>query len=234
MCLKIQQNAIFVADAHYNAQREEFLVFLKALQNGTIQTEQLFLMGDMFDFIAGGCYYFIEMNEEIINIINELSNSMQIIYLEGNHDYNLKIIFPNVQVLSRDEQPLMATYENKTVALSHGDIYVNDKLYDIYCKIIRNKPLLTFLNWFDFNGFLSRKIYNSLIGSDICRVIPHFESIVEKRLKHYNTDIVIEGHFHQGKAYEKENKYYKNIPSLACSKEYVRLSDGKFIGESIE
>lgn len=234
MYLKIQENAIFVADAHYNTQRDEFLGFLRALQNGTIQTEQLFLMGDMFDFIAGGCHYFIKMNKKIINIINDLSETLEIIYLEGNHDYNLKIIFPNVQVIAREKQPLMATYQNQKVAISHGDIFVNDKFYDIYCKIIRNKPLLTFLNWFDFNGFLSRKIYNSLIGSDICRVIPHFEAIVEKRILHYEADLIIEGHFHQGNEYIKGNKHYKNIPSLTCSKEYCRLNKGKFIGESVE
>ena len=78
---------------YYNTQRDEFLGFLRALQNGTIQTEQLFLMGDMFDFIAGGCHYFIKMNKKIINIINDLSETLEIIYLEGNHDYNLKNYF---------------------------------------------------------------------------------------------------------------------------------------------
>ena len=234
MFLKIEENAIFVADAHYNTKRAEFLVFLEKLKTAQIQTTQLFLMGDMFDFLCGDCKYFIKINEKIINLINELSNTIEIIYFEGNHDYNLQIIFPNINIISRDKQPLYATYNEKNVALSHGDIYVNDAFYEIYCKIIRNKPLLKLLNSIDFNGFVSKKIYNALIGTNICRKLSNFEEIVEKRLKHYDTDIIIEGHFHQGNEYVIDNKRYKNIPSLTCSKEYCVLKGNVFVGESIE
>ena len=233
MSLKIKENAIFVADSHYNENREEFLVFLEKLQDSSIQTSQLFLMGDMFDFIAGGCHYFIKMNKKIINIINDLSKTLDIIYFEGNHDYNLKIIFPNVRVIPRNKQPLYGTYNGKSVALSHGDIYVNDKFYDIYCSIIRNKVLLKVLNWFDFNGVLSKKIYNALIGDDICRTIVHFEEIAKKRVLHYKSDIIIEGHFHQGNEYHINQQRYKNIPSLTCSNEYCILKDNEFIGVNL-
>ena len=232
--LKIKENAVFVADAHYNTKRDEFLVFLEKLKTAQIHTTQLFLMGDMFDFLAGDCTYFIKINKKIINIINDLSNTLDIIYFEGNHDYNLKIIFPNINIISRDNQPLYATYNEKNVALSHGDIYVNDSFYEIYCKIIRNKPLLKLLNIIDFNGFLSKKINNALLDKSICAVMENFESIVKKRLKHYDCDMVIEGHFHQGNEYIIDNKRYKNIASLTCSKEYNILKDGVFVGESIE
>jgi UDP-2,3-diacylglucosamine hydrolase len=96
-------------------------------------------MGDMIDFISGESKYFIIQNKEIINILNELSNNIEIIYLEGNHDYNLSILFPNIKVLSRDEQPFKGKLENdKIINLSHGDNFLDWK-YNFYCIIIRNK-----------------------------------------------------------------------------------------------
>ena len=226
----IKEDAIFVADSHYNERRNEFLIFLQKFESGEIKTEQLFLMGDMFDFISGESKYFVKRNQELLDCINRLSKDMEIIYLEGNHDYNMKSLFDNVQVVSRDEQPLVMRYNEQSVALSHGDIFVGDKSYDLYCKIIRNKPLLHFLNFIDINNFISKKIYYTLIKKEICRKISHFEEIVKKRLKWYNEDIVIEGHFHQGDEYIINKQRYKNIPSLTCAQEYVRLENSEFIG----
>lgn len=56
-------------------------------------------MGDNFDFISGESKYFIKQNKELIEILNKLSKEIQIVYLEGNHDYNLANLFPNILVV---------------------------------------------------------------------------------------------------------------------------------------
>jgi UDP-2,3-diacylglucosamine hydrolase len=224
MSLSIKENAIFIADSHYNEKKPEFLAFLRKLQTKEIQTTQLFLMGDMFDFISGESVYFIKKNKEVIDLLNELSQSIEMIYLEGNHDYNLKELFAHMQVFSRNEQPIDATYQDKSVALSHGDLYVNTS-YDLYCKVIRNRPLLKFLNAIDFGHWLSKKIHFALLDKDICHNFIGFEKHSKKRVSYYKEDIVIEGHFHQGKQYEFDGKRYINIPSLTCSKEYSVISN---------
>ena len=53
MYLSIKQDSIFVADSHYNQKNKQFLFFLKQIENKKIKTTQLFLMGDMIDFISG-------------------------------------------------------------------------------------------------------------------------------------------------------------------------------------
>lgn len=229
----IKEGAIFVADSHYNEKRSEFLIFLEKLKSKDIKTSQLFLMGDMFDFISGESKYFIKRNKNIIDLINELSSKIEIFYLEGNHDYNLKNLFPNVKVYSRDEQPIFFNYNQKTIALSHGDIFVNDKFYDIYCKFIRNKYFLNFMNFIDFNNFISKKIYYTLLKKSICAKIKNFENIVKNRITNYNSDIIIEGHFHQGSEFFMDNKTYKNIQSLTCSKEYVIFTNEQFLGAKL-
>ena len=232
MYLSIKDDAIFVADAHFNKKNREFLTFLKKVESNEIITTQLFLMGDIFDFISGESKYFIQQNSVAINLLNKLSSKIEIIYLEGNHDYNLKTLFPNIQVIKRENQPLLAKFEDKTVALSHGDNFINWK-YDTYCKFIRNTWFLKFMNFIDFNYFISKKIEEKLVQKNICHKITNFENIVKKRVQNYDTQIIIEGHYHQGKEYLKDDKRYINIPSLCCQKEYVRLSELEFRRESL-
>lgn len=231
MCLILKENAVFVADSHYNDKNQEFKQFLIKLEKGELETSQLFLMGDMFDFISGESKYFIRRNQELINIINKLSTNIEIIYLEGNHDYNMKTLFPNVEVIKREKQPLKAKYEDKTVKISHGDIYTPWH-YNFYCKIIRNHIFLVFMNLIDIKNLISKKIYNSLIKKNICSKMTNFEEFAKRRLDKYDSDIVIEGHFHQGKSFEKDNKLYINIPSLCCGKKYTRFKKD-FIGEDL-
>lgn len=234
MSLNIQDDSIFIADAHYSEVHKEFENFLVKVLNKEIKSSQIFLMGDMIDFISGESSYFIKKNEKIIHLLNEISKETQLIYLEGNHDYNLKIIFPLIKVYKREEQPIQAKIGDKNVKLSHGDIFVNDKFYDIYCKIIRNSQLLKFLNLLDINHFISKKIYYGLLHKNICTKIENFEDIARRKVQSYNTDIIIEGHYHQDKIYIFDEKMYINVPSLACSKSYLRLKNKKFIGEELE
>ncbi len=232
MYLSIKQDSIFVADSHYNQKNKQFLFFLKQIENKKIKTTQLFLMGDMIDFISGESRYFIKQNSAVIKLLNKLSNEIEIIYLEGNHDYNLKNLFPSIRVIKRENQPLYAKLNNKTVSISHGDNFINWK-YDLYCKIIRNSIFLRFMNFIDINFFISKKIENALLKKNICHKIKDFNKLVEKRLENYSTDIVIEGHYHQGETFYIKEKKYINIPSLCCQEKYVIIKNLDFVGESI-
>ncbi|WP_122893311.1 UDP-2,3-diacylglucosamine diphosphatase [Arcobacter peruensis] len=232
MFLNLQDNAIFVADSHYNLKNKEFLVFLKGLDSKKIECSQLILMGDNFDFLSGESKYFIKQNEVLIQLLNKLSLNIKIFYLEGNHDYNLQKLFPRIQVLKREEQPLLGKYKDKTLALSHGDNFINWQ-YDLYCSVIRNPILLKFLNMIDFGNFISKKIDSSLLGKNICHKMKDFNLLVEKRINNYKSDIIIEGHYHQGSTFEFEDKKYINIPSLCCDKKYMKIINNEFIGVNI-
>ena len=230
--IQLEESAIFVADSHFNKKNRHFQSFLKKLENQEIKTKQLFLMGDNFDFISGESKYFIKQNQELIEILNKLSKEIQIVYLEGNHDYNLAKLFPNILVIKREKQPLIIKYKEQSIALSHGDNFINWH-YDLYCKIIRNGPLLKFLNLIDFNNIISKKIDNALLEKNICHLIKDFKSLAIKRISNYKSDIIIEGHYHQGKTYNIDNKTYVNIPSLCCDNKYTVFRNEKFEGEPL-
>ena len=227
MNLNIKEGAIFVADSHFNQKNIEFLQFLNKLEKEEIKTSQLFLMGDIIDFISSECKYFIKQNYEIIDILNNLSKKIEIIYLEGNHDYNLQELFSNIKIIKRENQPILGKFNDITISLSHGDNFINWK-YDLFCNVVRNRYFLKFMNFIDINFYISKKIENALLEKNICHKMKNFEEIVFKRLKNYDTNIVIEGHYHQGGTYVFENKKYINIPSLCCQKKYTRFENFNF------
>lgn len=221
--ITLKNNAIFIADSHYNSQRTILHKLLEQIQSKTIVTEQIFLMGDIFDFLSKEIDYFNIINKNVISLINKISLDIEIIYLEGNHDFNLNDIFPNVKVITRSNQPIYIKQNNKTIGLSHGDIFT-PKSYDIYTNIIRNHYLLVFLNFIDYNNWLTSKVEKKLKQKEICHKQKNFNNFVQKRINNYNVDLIIEGHYHQGMISEN----YINIKSLCCDNAYLTHLNGKF------
>ncbi|QOG13097.1 UDP-2,3-diacylglucosamine diphosphatase [Arcobacter sp. FWKO B] len=221
----IKEGAIFIADSHYNKERNELVTILEKIKSGDIQTTQLFLMGDIFDFLCEESNYFKTVNQEPISIINELSQKIEIYYFEGNHDFNLASIFPKVKVFPRNIQPVaFGLHTNMIAYLSHGDIYTNN-IYNLYCKVIRNSLLLKIVNLFDFNNFITKKIAKKLAIKNICKKLDNFDDFMISRINSYPPcDYIIEGHFHQCSSLLYANKNYFNLPSAFCSKMYARMS----------
>ncbi len=221
---KIQENAIFIADSHYPHHGDDFLKFLKKIEKKEIQTQQIFLMGDNFDLLFGHNDYIQTFAEEAIALLQKLSESIEIHYFEGNHDFCLKDIFTNMNVYSRDEQPIVFELNNKKVALSHGDKYATGFGYDLYCKVLRNKTTLTLLKPFE-KAIINHRM-KKLSEKHICHTFHGFEKRVEAILAHYtDVDLVIEGHFHQSKIVGK----YISLPSQACQGKVAVVKEGEVV-----
>lgn len=223
----IQNNAIFIADAHYNIQRTQLFTLLMQIKNGEIETSQLFLMGDIFDFLSGEIEYFKFINYKVISLINDLSISHEVIYLEGNHDFNLHKIFPNINVISRDNQPFYVEHDELDIALAHGDIFTPPS-YELFTKVLRNHKFLKFIDSIDFGNTLSKFTEKKLMKKKICHKLNNFLGFIHNRIQKYNenshTDLIIEGHFHQGYI----SNSYINIPSLACDNRYMIYQNNQF------
>jgi len=222
--IEIKENALFIADSHYPHHGDAFLDLLKKLDSGEIHTPQLFLMGDNFDLLFGHNDYIKTFSNEAITLLQKLSKKLEIHYFEGNHDFCLKELFPDLKVYSREEQPIIFTLSDKKVAISHGDKYVTGFGYDLYCTVLRNKTTLTLLKPFE-KAIIDHRM-KKLSKKDICFTFYGFEKRVEEILEHYtDADIVIEGHFHQAKVIDR----YISLPSLACQGQVAMVKDGKVV-----
>jgi len=225
---KIQENAIFIADSHYPHHGDAFLQLLKKLENAEIHTSQLFLMGDNFDLLFGENEYIQSFSSKAITLLKKLSNTLEIYYFEGNHDFCLKDIFPKINIYTREEQPVHFSLADKKVALSHGDKYATGFGYDLYCKLLRNQTTLHLLK--PFEKFIIADRMKKLSVKEICHTFHGFEKRVEAILKHYTeVDLVIEGHFHQAKRVGK----YISLPSLACQDSVAVVEEGEVVFKTL-
>ncbi len=219
--MQLREGAILVADSHYAPWRTPFIDFLRALESGEIETSQLILMGDNCDLLFGPVDETLRLNDEIIALLNILSTRMEIIYLEGNHDFRLASIFPEIITVPRGQQPLVMEYGSQKVALLHGDITV-PLGYEIYTALIRNRPLLYCLNRINnwFGGFIIQKLSAQMKRKNHCHDIEDFRTIAHRHASQdwiSQCDIVIEGHYHQNKSFEFETYRYINLGAFACN-----------------
>lgn len=207
--LEIKSDAIFIADSHTQNGRDSLILALQKMENSV--PSQIFLLGDISNILVGNLKSSVKSNEMLLNTIDSLSQKAQIIYFEGNHDFNLEGILPNVIKIPRKNQPIIANYGDKIVLIAHGDIFLNKK-YEIYIKILSAKITAKILNALDTVTFgklymliekkvQSKKIHllhdNMAIYTLIKRRIECYQNYV----LHHNlrVDLVIEGHFHLGK-----------------------------------
>lgn len=234
----IKDGAIFIGDAHENVKRDGFLKFLHAIDSGKIpEPPQIFLLGDMFDFLTGEGEYTREFYAEHLSLINKISQKVEIFYFEGNHDFRLSNLFnktreiwdghemlcyKSVRVYDIYDQPAnFKTINEEYVQIAHGDIFL--PFIDKYAlRFLRLRWFLKFMNALDkfLNFKISKAILAKLTKKNLDYKIPNFKELMGKHLQGYEANIVIEGHYHQGEQFNIYDKFYINLPCFACEQSY--------------
>ena len=220
--LELQEGAFVIADAHYSHLRPELLSLIKDIHSKKLLPSQLIFMGDVFDALFGNVPYTHKINEEMITLINEINEEMEVIYLEGNHDFNLRPIFPNAKIFSLSEQPVRCSYQDKKVCLAHGDFDVGFS-YGLYSSLIRNSAVLFLLKTIDSltNHSILKKLDSFLSKKDDCKEFVGFEDFISKRqLEGFECDYFIEGHYHQNRSFGFHKFNYINLAAFACNQRY--------------
>ena len=236
---QLKNGAIFVADSHYSPKKTIFLEFLEYIESLENKPSQMIFLGDNFDLLVGQVKEHKYKYHKIIKLINELSIDIEIIYFEGNHDFNISNLFPNIKVFPIQKQPLLLKDNNINILASHGDCYSN-KSYMFYSKIIRNDFVGRLLTLFNLNFFLINKIEEKLEKKSICGKWD-LTKVAKSRIEIFNKmfnpifgkiDFLIEGHFHQSGKYrfqEIPETTYIATPSLYCTKDIVVYENNSFI-----
>lgn len=216
----LKEGALFVADAHYpNHKKEDFLALLRSICDKRLQTEQLILMGDIFDLLVGNSPYLKRRFQEEIALIETIAKEVEVLYLEGNHDFFLKPLFSqNVTIVPLQKQPVVLHTKEKSYALAHGDKYEMSLGYRLYTKLIRSPLLLKLLP-----DAIAVKKLRDMRTKKICKGLQNFKELAKKIRKNYTTDFIIEGHYHMGVVEEN----YISLPSFACSGKIACFKDSK-------
>lgn len=228
MSSSLKEGAFFIADAHYSSNKPILIELLERILYTSTKPPQIFFMGDTFDFLSAYVTASIVESQRAIDLINALSKEIEITLLEGNHDFNLKPLFPDCTVIERKHQPFVLKAEDIAVELSHGD-YNMGGFYEIYRFLVEQKLLLKPLDFIDqkWQKKISGKIYRHLETKQLCKELTNMKEIVQKRLETSKASVLIEGHLHQEGIYIKNEKKYVATPALICKKSF-------FVVESLE
>ena len=227
----IKPGAIFIGDAHAGPSRPQFLKFLRALCSTQSLPPQIFMMGDMFDFLANTTYV-QRFYEEEIALINELSRKCEIFYFEGNHDFNLREIFPRAKVYPNAAQPAKFICESgEAVQIAHGDLFL-PRLTQFALLSLRNRTFLKFMDLLDraLKFKISEMILKSQEGKNLYKKMPNFKDIIAPKIDFYTANLIIEGHYHQDEILYFGEKKYINLCSFGVrSKIYEVAKSEKFM-----
>ncbi|MBR2157186.1 MAG: UDP-2,3-diacylglucosamine diphosphatase [Campylobacter sp.] len=222
---KIEDGAIFISDSHANSNRPQFYEFLKYVNSLPTQPSQIFMLGDMFDFLANTAYSQKFYKKEI-DLINEISQKCEIFYFEGNHDFNLKNIFPNVEIFAHKNQPVFFKSEfDDTFEIAHGDIFSDQPAP----MCLRNNIFLSIANFVDriCNFSISKNILKKQSQKSLDRKIENFANIIGKKIHKYGAKTIIEGHYHQDRIVEFGGKNYMNLSSFALTQQVYKFKAKK-------
>ncbi|TLD87523.1 metallophosphoesterase [Helicobacter sp. MIT 05-5294] len=245
--LRIQQGAIFIADSHHHSLYQNTLdsVFQNLLQS---PRRQIFLMGDIFDFLVGGVQKALEDNQTTLQLLEQLSKIHEIYYFEGNHDFLLSKIpyFKNIRCFPLEVQPICFKFSEKQAYLAHGDIFLNWH-YALYVKIMRQPFLIKFLNFLSFFlyqkilSYSQKKIRFKKQNQDSNQLPLNSEELVISRINKYQKNLnipaesyIIEGHFHWGKSVKFNQMNYIGLPFFACKKKYFVVEYANYCLSLIE
>ena len=227
----IKPGAIFIGDAHAGASRPQFLKFLCSLRSTQSLPPQIFMMGDMFDFLANTTYV-QRFYEEEIALINELSRKCEIFYFEGNHDFNLREIFPRAKVYPNAAQPAKFICESgEAVQIAHGDLFL-PRLTQFALLSLRNRAFLKFTDLLDraLKFKISKMILKSQEGKNLYKKMSNFKDIIAPKIDFYAANLIIEGHYHQDEILYFGEKKYINLCSFGVrSKIYEVAKSEKFM-----
>lgn len=222
---EVLPGALLISDAHYTpTRRPQLLELFRAIDRGAVTPPQLLLMGDMFDLLFGQIRATHVINAIALDVLRRICRRIPVLYLEGNHDFNLRRLIPDATVVPLCEQPLPCFCGPFSLLLAHGDF--NQPLkYRLYTSLIRHPAVLRLLGWVNRvrNNAIIDKLEAYLALKNDCHVIEGFETRVQAHLAGIDlgaTDVFIEGHYHQGVSYELPGVRYINPAAFACNRVY--------------
>lgn len=120
--------ALVISDLHLgseNCQAKELTAFLEEIESGSRRTQKLILNGDVFDSID-----FRRLNKnhwKVLSLLRKLSDRIQIIWINGNHDGPAEIVSHLLGVIVQNE--LILESGGKRILFHHGhrfDRFIND------------------------------------------------------------------------------------------------------------
>jgi len=213
---------LFLSDAHY-PRNDIFIDFLIDNYN---KYDNIYILGDLFEFYYGYENFFYPHHIKLINALNIISNKTRLVLFEGNHEYRLEKIkqFVNAEVI---KDSLIEQIDGKKVFMQHGDtIDTKDLSYRIFRNSLKNSLTLSVINKISpttlFNLSKSASSFSKKItkSKKIKKIDEAFLNFAKNRIKG-GADIVILAHTHRPSITKIDKGLYINSGDFFDNLSYI-------------
>ena len=217
-------DALVISDLHLgsdNCQARTLTRFLEELHEGRTECRQLILNGDVFDSID-----FRRLKKhhwKVLSLIRKLSDTVEIVWINGNHDGPAEIFSHLLGVEVRDE--LILESGDRRILLHHGHRFDN---------FLDDHPILTaigdfayrILQWIDSSHTFARAAKRK--SKTFLRCVAKIESRSIEYAKKLGCDAVCCGHTHVPVANETGAiAYYNSGCWTEKSCHFLAIVDGR-------
>jgi UDP-2,3-diacylglucosamine pyrophosphatase LpxH len=199
-------DALIISDLHLgsdNCQARALVAFLDDLRDGRTQTQRLILNGDVFDSMD-----FRRLKKhhwKVLSLIRKLSDQIEIVWINGNHDGPAEIVSHLLGVEIQDE--MMLESGGRKILIHHGHRF--DRFIDEH-------PILTAIGDFayrvlqklDSSHAFARSAKNK--SKTFLRCAAQIETRSVEYAKRLGCHAVCCGHTHFTAAKEGEVAYYNS------------------------
>lgn len=215
-------DAIIISDLHLGSnicQAKQILKFLNLIENQSNFTHRLILNGDVFD--SWDFRRLCKNQWKVLSKLRKLSDEIQIIWINGNHDGPAEIISQllGIEVL---EEIIFESGDKKVLVL-HGHIFDD---------FIADYPILTCMADQVYRWLQKIHIYWARKAKKCSKTFLRCSDKIERDAKKYaiakKCQIVCIGHTHLAKTSHQEGIEYLNSgcwTELPCS--YISIKNGE-------
>ncbi|QDZ28162.1 UDP-2,3-diacylglucosamine diphosphatase [Noviherbaspirillum sp. UKPF54] len=120
--------ALFVSDVHLQASLPRTTqAFLDFLKRDAANVQQLYLLGDLFEYWAGDDDLDSSYNRQIVDVLRAVSDAgVQIFWIAGNRDFLAGAEFASATGAMPLPDPAVVTISGRRIVLTHGDALCTD------------------------------------------------------------------------------------------------------------
>jgi UDP-2,3-diacylglucosamine hydrolase len=207
-----QKHSLFISDLHLcDARPAVTSAFIHFLKNQANDAENLFILGDLFEYWAGDDDMDHPHHQSVIQALKTLSNQgTKAYFIHGNRDFLIGEHFSKATGITLLADPtLIELYGNK-VLLSHGDdLCTDDVAYQVFREQVRSPE------W--QRQFLSQPLASRKVQIDALRkrsedeksgkplmIMDVNQTALEKRIMTYDyPPLFIHGHTHRPNVHDE-------------------------------
>jgi UDP-2,3-diacylglucosamine hydrolase len=120
--------ALFISDLHlHESLPRTTQAFFTFLRDYAIKSQQLYLLGDVFEYWAGDDVIATPYNQRIVNAIRQVSDAgVAVFWIAGNRDFLVGEHFARSTGATLLPDPFVANIAARQIVLTHGDAQCTD------------------------------------------------------------------------------------------------------------